>query len=88
MSRLGLPILGTGSADQTAKVAIAGGDNQVYPDYGDDSEDLVCDNPVNRIFLKVWGMHSGSCLLEYQVLLLNCHNKLLTTPPPPPSSSF
>ena len=87
MSRLGLPILGTGSADQTAKVAIAGGDNQVYPDYGDDSEDLVCDDPFNRIFLKVWGMHSGSCLLEYQVLLLNCHNKLLTTPPPP-SSSF
>jgi len=33
VSRLGLPILGTGSADQTA---------------------------------KVWGMHSGSCLLEYQ----------------------
>lgn len=32
-SRLGLPILGTGSADQTA---------------------------------KVWGMHSGSCLLQYQ----------------------
>ena len=38
VSRLGLPILGTGSADQTAKVAI-GDDNEAYGDNDDHDED-------------------------------------------------
>ena len=71
VSRLGLPILGTGSADQTAKVAIVGGDNQVYPDYGDDSEDLVCDDPFNRIFLRC-----GECTLA--AVYLNIRSSFLT----------
>ena len=58
VSRLGLPILGTGSADQTAKVGYL----------------IECSKYIKSnlyliviITLKVWGMHSGSCLLEYQV---------------------
>ena len=38
VSRLGLPILGTGSADQTAKVAIGDG-NEAHGDNNDDDEE-------------------------------------------------
>ena len=53
VSRLGLPILGTGSADQTAKVATAG-DNQACPE--DLLPRLITTNKMRfqaKLFVKV-----------------------------------
>ena len=49
MSRLGLPILGTGSADQTAKVAF--GDLTIKLLYGDEDDHSKDDGTAHR---SIW----------------------------------
>ena len=38
--------------------------------YNDDDDGGCDENRDHQYTIKVWGMHSGSCLLEYQVLFL------------------